>query len=250
MRSQKSFKRPPSDPKLTQNKAKLPSRGSKSIRKKVRKMMKALLLIGLLGTLITLLARVRVHAAAAHLVKPQEEVQNAGTALVLGAYVYPDGQPCPLLQDRLDTALDLYRQGHVKKFLLSGDHGSADYDEVNSMKNYLISKGVSPEVLYLDHAGFDTYDSLYRAKHIFEADRVVVVTQLFHLRRALFIGRSLGLEVEGVAADRRRPEELLYLQLRELGANLKAVWEVGRKRQALCMGSPISLNGPASVTHN
>ena len=84
MRSQKSFKRPPSDPKLTQNKAKLPSRGSKSIRKKVRKMMKALLLIGLLGTLITLLARVRVHAAAAHLVKPQEEVQNAGTALVLG----------------------------------------------------------------------------------------------------------------------------------------------------------------------
>ena len=213
-------------------------------------MLKVLLLIGLVGTMLTLLARVRVHAVAGNLVKPQKEVHNAGTALVLGAYVYPDGEPCPLLQDRLETALELYQEGRVDRFLLSGDHGSTTYDEVNSMKNYLLAKGVSPDVLYLDHAGFDTYDSLYRAKHIFEAERVVVVTQLFHLRRALYIGRSLGLEVEGVAADRRHPEEWLYLQLRELGANLKAVWEVGRKRQALCMGSTISLNGPAGVTHN
>lgn len=204
---------------------------------KTRRMLKVMVLIGLLGGLLTLAVRARVHGVGSPLVRPQNRVEGVSTALVLGAYVYPDGQPCPLLQDRLDTALELYQQGRVQKLLLSGDHGSEEYDEVNAMRSYLENRGVPSESLVLDHAGFDTYDSLYRAKHIFQAREVVVVTQLFHLRRALYIGSSLGLRVQGVAADRRRPEELLFLQVRELLANLKAVWEVTRKRKALCMGN-------------
>ena len=220
------------------------------MRKKIKKMLPAMIVLGLFGILMILAARARVHTTAQPLTVAPGELEEQPVVLVLGAYVYPDGYPCPLLQDRLETALQLYREGKVKKFLLSGDHGRAEYDEVNAMRRYLEERQVPNQDLYLDHAGFDTYDSLYRAKYIFEAKRLVVVTQAFHLRRALYIGHSLGLDIRGVVADRRHPAELRYLQLRELVANLKAVWEVTRKHPALCLGDPIPLNGPAEATHD
>lgn len=193
----------------------------------------------------------RVKAVASPVKRTAEHVDPAQVALVLGAYVHPTGTPCPVLQDRLEQALELYRAGKVEKFLLSGDHGRSDYDEVNAMRVYLEKRGVPKELLYLDHAGFDTYDSLYRAKHIFQAESVVIVTQEFHLNRALYIGRSLGLKVQGVASDRRAIAEIRSLQAREYLANLKAVWEVHRKVASTITGPTIALCSTAAEhTHD
>lgn len=177
-------------------------------------------------------------------------VRPATAALVLGAYVYPDGTPSHALEDRLLTGLELYRQGLVEKLLLSGDHGRVDYDEVNAMRAFCEARGVPKHDLFLDHAGFDTYDSLYRARDIFGVERLVVVTQRFHLPRALYIARALGLQAEGVEADRRPYQDLAYLEIRELGARLKAFKDVQLRRNPVHLGPPISILGDGRASHD
>jgi len=169
-------------------------------------------------------------------------------AIVLGARVYDDKSLSPMLADRVETAIDLYRDGKVKKLLLTGDHGRAAYDEVNAMKAYAIAAGVPETDIFTDHAGFSTYESIYRARDVFKVRRAVLVTQLFHLRRALFIARSLGLEAEGLVADRRSYVGATSSVLREYLANLKAFWEVttGAKPTWLGPAIPITGDGRAS----
>src|SRR5690242_3424340 len=104
-------------------------------------------------------------------------VKNLDCALVLGAGVKDDGTPSDVLRDRLDVALDLYRHGRVERILVSGDHRRPEYDEPNAMRRYLEANGVPREVIFMDHAGFDTYSSVWRAKNVFGADRIIVVTQ-------------------------------------------------------------------------
>lgn len=184
----------------------------------------------------------RIKGIASSVKRTSEQVEPAQVALVLGAFVHPDGTPCPVLQDRLEQGLELYRAGKVEKLLLSGDHGRPEYDEVNAMRVYLEKRGVPKKHLYLDHAGFDTYDSLYRAKHVFQVESVIVVTQEFHLNRALYIGHALGLNIQGVASDRRAIAEIRTLRAREFLANLKALWEVHS-------GAPPTKAGPATPLH-
>ena len=117
---------------------------------------------------------------------------NFDCIIVLGAFVYEDGTLCPMLADRMDTAITLYKNGTAPKLLLTGDHGGEDYDEVDAMKNYALEKGVPKEDIFLDHAGFSTYDSILRAKEVFGAKNAVVVTQKFHLDRALYIAKKNG----------------------------------------------------------
>ena len=107
-------------------------------------------------------------------VREQAQVQSAEAILVLGAYVYPDGSPCPILEDRLKVGLELYRSGKAPKILVSGDHGQLRYDEVNAMRRYLEQRGVPSNDIFLDHAGFDTYNSLVRARDVFGAKRLLV----------------------------------------------------------------------------
>lgn len=121
--------------------------------------------------------------------------------LVLGASVWRNGQPSPMLEDRLRAAVELYRAGKAGKILVSGDHRHADYDEVKVMARYLQKAGVPAVDIFLDHAGFRTLDSMYRAKTVFGLDSVLVVSNPFHVPRAVFLGRCAGLEVDGVAAD-------------------------------------------------
>lgn len=192
----------------------------------------------------------RIDTVASSLRRTPQDVAPAQVALVLGAYVDPNGTPCAVLQDRLDQAYDLYRAEKVEKFLLSGDHGRPDYDEVNAMRIYLQKRGVPKEDLYLDHAGFDTYDSLYRAKHIFQVESVIVVTQSFHLNRALYIGNSLKLDIQGVASDRRQISKIRSLKTREYLANVKAIWEVFRKSPSKFAGPVIALGSGAHHTHD
>ncbi len=121
--------------------------------------------------------------------------------MVLGASVTADGTPSSILRDRLDTAVDLYNKGVSSKLLLSGDNGQMVYNEVQGMKNYVLEAGVAEEDIFMDHAGFSTYESVYRAKHIFGVDSMVVVTQTYHLYRALYGCNRLGIEAAGAAAD-------------------------------------------------
>jgi vancomycin permeability regulator SanA len=149
-------------------------------------------------------------------------------ALVLGAEVYADGVPSTFLRARLDLALELYRRGLVERILLSGDGRSRFYDETGGMRAYLLERGVDESVLIVDPAGLDTYDSCLRARDVYGIDRLVVVSQSYHLPRALAICRALGLDAWGVGDDSARSSTRTWANgtRRELGANLKLVWDL------------------------
>jgi SanA protein len=171
------------------------------------------------------------------------EIPAAYTVLVPGSLVKSDGTLSPIVQDRVDKALELYRLKKAKRFLLSGDHGRELYDEVNSMKNYLLKKGVPEEDIFLDHAGFDTYNSMKRAGQIFQADSLIVCTQRFHLPRALFIARRSGLHANGFVADMRMYPAVKRYSIREYPANVKAFLELLINREPKFGGEEIPITG-------
>lgn len=178
-----------------------------------------------------------------------DQLVSADCVIVPGALVIED-QPSPMLRDRLDTALKIYQSGVTNRILVSGDHGTPEYDEVNAMRQYLLDQGVPAEHIFMDHAGFDTYDTLYRAKEVFLVQKAIVVTQDFHLRRALFICEYLGLEVQGVSSDLRFYQRSIFDYLREYGARVKAFLECALlKPKPTYLGEviPISGNGLDTV---
>ena len=169
---------------------------------------------------------------------PQKQV-----ALVLGARVKANGTLSDILKDRVLTALDLYRAKKVSKILLSGDHGTKEYDEVNAMKDFLLKEKVRPEDLFLDHAGFDTYDSVYRARDIFQVESMIVVTQEFHLVRAVYIARGLGIDAIGMTADRQQYLGIVRYQIREIPARIKAFFDVVFGSKPKFLGDTIPITG-------
>jgi SanA protein len=169
-------------------------------------------------------------------------------ALVLGAGVRDDGTPSEVLRDRLYEAIALYRSGRVKKILVTGDHHTGEYDEPNAMRAFLEARGIPAEDVFMDHAGLDTYSSIWRARHVFGVSRMVVVTQRFHLPRALWCARAVGMQVEGHPADRRRYRSAVWLGVREIGARTKAFVDVGLSRTPRYTGVAIDLAGDGRVT--
>jgi vancomycin permeability regulator SanA len=169
-------------------------------------------------------------------------VPSSTAVLVLGAKVNPPNVPGLALQDRLDTALELYNNDKVSLFLVSGDHGTKDYDEVNTMKQYLLDHDIPKEKIFLDHAGFDTYDSFYRARDIFQVTSTIVVTQGYHLPRSIFIGNKLGITTYGVNAERMW---FPIFSVREVLARLKAIYNVTFHSKPRFLGSVIPITGEA-----
>lgn len=151
----------------------------------------------------------------------EEEPYDA--VIVLGAKVYSDNSVSAILRDRLLTGYEVYKRGYASKIIVSGDHGQDSYDEVVAMKAFLMDLGVPREDIFMDHAGFDTYDSMYRARDIFQVERAVVVTQEFHLSRSVYLGNQLGMEVVGVSSDLDTYSGMRYNELRESLARVKAV---------------------------
>jgi SanA protein len=170
-----------------------------------------------------------------------DEVPPERVAVVFGARVYPSGRLSAMLADRVETAVQLYQAGKVEKLLLSGDNRFVDYNEPGAMRDYALSRGVLAEDIQLDYAGRRTYDTCYRAGAIFQLESAVLVTQSFHLPRALFICRNLGLDVVGVSADLRsyHPRSVGWSTLREIPAVLVALFDVIRQRPAEVLGEPI-----------
>jgi SanA protein len=179
-----------------------------------------------------------------------ENIPTCYTALVLGAHVSNSGVPSDVLKDRLNAALELYNQNKISRFLVSGDHGTVEYDEANSMKNYLIERGIDSADVFMDHAGFDTYNSIVRASMIFKIKDVIIVTQDFHLRRALYIARKKGLDAYGYKADMRKYKSIKYLQFREKIANIKAFFEVLFNRKPHFGGDSIPITGDSRLSYD
>jgi len=171
------------------------------------------------------------------------ELPDSNTVIVLGASVHSDGKLSPILQDRVDTALKIFRSGKAKQFLLSGDNRQNDYDEVSAMKNYLLERDVPETLIFTDPAGIDTYDSMYRSNSIFQVTKAIIVTQKFHLPRALFISNGLGLDYIGFPAAQKHYQTQNSLIRREKLANIKAVWEI------LIGHTPKNIKEEKQITH-
>ncbi|HCC83840.1 TPA: hypothetical protein DEP96_03240 [Candidatus Uhrbacteria bacterium] len=177
-----------------------------------------------------------------------DTVPVAQVIIVPGASVLPSGQPSDVLKDRLLMADELYAAGKAPKIIVSGDHGSPDYDEVNAMRRYLLTLGVAPQDIFLDHAGFDTYDTMYRARNIFGVTSAIVSSQTFHLPRALYIGQALGLDAYGVAAERQPYGKDEQFALRERFAVVKAYVDVLLGALPEYEGATVDITGDGQVT--
>ncbi len=172
---------------------------------------------------------------------------NPDCILVLGAAVRGD-TPSKMLQDRLDVAIALYNERVAEKLLLSGDNGQINYNEVVVMQKYVLEAGVPAEDIFLDYAGFSTYESMYRARDVFLVESAVVVTQKYHLYRALQIGRALGLTVRGVASNQEEYAGQDYRDLREVAARIKDVFQSILQPKPTFLGPEIPIDGNGEVT--
>ena len=177
------------------------------------------------------------------------ELGNIDCIIVLGAGIWGD-RPSPMLEDRLLEAIKLYNCKVSPKIIMSGDHGRKEYDEVNIMKNFAIEKGVPSEDIFMDHAGFSTYESLYRAKEVFKSKKVVIVTQKYHLYRALYIANQLGIEAYGVNSDPRRYVGEVYREFREILARNKDFFSCIFKPKPKYLGEAIPVSGSGDLTND
>ena len=178
-----------------------------------------------------------------------KDLTDVDCILVLGAGVYGN-KPRPMLEDRILTGIELYNNGVAKKIIMSGDHGQEDYDEVNVMKNYAIDEGINSSDIFMDHAGFSTYDSIYRLKEIFEVDKVVIVTQEYHLYRALYIAKELEIEAYGVSANLRDYPGQFKREVREILARDKDLVKVIFKPSSTYVGETIPVTGDGNITND
>lgn len=191
-------------------------------------------------------------SAADKILSAQEAAQltDVDCILILGCGVYEDGVPSPMLEDRLLQGCELYELGAAPKIIMSGDHGEEDYDEVGVMKNFAIERGIPSEDIFMDHAGFSTYESAYRAKKIFEADKIIIVTQKYHLYRAIYTANALGIEAYGVGSDPREYAGQAYRDIREILARNKDFFTAIFKPEPTFLGEAIPVNGNGDVTNS
>ena len=181
--------------------------------------------------------------------KEAENLSDVDCILILGAGVWGD-KPSPMLEDRLLEGINLYNNNVSEKIIMSGDHGKEDYDEVNIMKEYAIQKGIPSENIFMDHAGFSTYESIYRAKEIFGAKKMVIVTQKYHLYRALYIANKLGVEACGVNSDPRKYVGETSREIREILARDKDFVKCIFKPKPTYLGESIPVSGNGDITND
>ncbi len=174
-------------------------------------------------------------------IKSQSDLPHAQTVIVLGAGLLSNGKPSGVLKDRLEIAIALYNGGKVEKILVTGDNSRLSYNEVNPSRDYLLIRGIPDKDIFLDHAGFDTYSSMYRAQEVFLVDTAIIVTQSFHLPRAVFTARRLGITAYGTPADQHAYR--IKNNLRELLADVKAVYDVVYGRIPKYLGKDIPITG-------
>ncbi len=181
------------------------------------------------------------------------DMDNAGEGydcvLVLGCGVWGD-RPSHMLEDRLLVGIELCKKGASEKLLMSGDHGRDEYDEVNVMKTFATDRGLASEDVFMDHAGFSTYESMYRARDIFKVKKVLIVTQEYHLYRAIFVARKLGLDAYGVTSDLRDYGGQVFRDIREILARNKDLVYTIVQPEPTYLGDAIPVQGNGDATND
>ena len=222
-------------------------------REKLKTICMILLCLALVGVIALCSINGYVKSVAKERIVTVEKTANLediDCIIVLGCQVRDDGTLSHMLRDRLMRGLEVYHAGAAPKLLMSGDHGRKEYDEVNAMKQYAIENGVPSEHVFMDHAGFSTYETVYRAKEIFEADKVIIITQEYHLYRALYIADKLGLEAYGVSADLNKYAGQSMRDFREVLARCKDWAMCIFKPEPTYLGDSIPVSGNGDATND
>lgn len=235
--------------KLLETKNKKTDSKKSAVSKKIISVLIWLIIVSLvivlgLNTYVCLSAKSNMYA-------PDEfKNKTADCIMVLGCGVRGT-EPSPMLKDRLDTAIDLYKKGVAKKLLMSGDHGGEYYNEVGAMKIYAIKSGVPSEDVFMDHAGFSTYESLYRAKELFGCNKLIAVTQRYHLYRTVYLGESMGIDISGVSTNDYNYGGVFYRELREILARDKDFFTAMIKPKPIApIGAKIDISGNGDSTND
>ena len=221
-------------------------------KKHLKRLLVLLFSLGLAGVLAVLGINLWVTGTVKDRILTQEQAAtlDADCIIVFGCQVRNDGTPSHMLEDRLKRGVALYEAGAAPKLLMSGDHGTKGYDEVNTMKGYAIEASIPTEDIFMDHAGFSTYETVYRAKEIFGAEKIILVTQEYHLYRAMYIAEAMGLEVYGVAADYRSYSGQFSRDIREVLARVKDFGMTIFWPEPTYLGEAIPISGNGELTHD
>ena len=226
-------------------------------------MLLAIIVIAMIASLACILINSRVVRTTedkiAYTVRGEVEIRSfavdnlknfdADCIMVLGCGIEDEETPSPMLKDRLDVGIELYKQGAAPKILLTGDNGTEQHNEIHVMLKYTKEAGVPEKDIFCDHAGFSTYESMYRAGSIFNAERVIVVTQTYHQYRALYIGDKLGLEVMGVASDQQTYFGQSFRESREILARIKDFFKSILRSKPTYGGEVIPISGSGISSH-
>ncbi len=210
-----------------------------------------MIIFSLIGIIILVTAIINLNIVLStkkQINKKLNKDENYDAIIILGAGVWGDS-PSPMLRDRLEEGIKLYKDGVSSKILMSGDHGKESYDEVNIMKEYAIESGIPSEDVFMDHAGFSTYESIYRAKKIFKIKKAVIVTQKYHLYRSLYISNKLGLTAYGKDTNRTYSGQM-YRDIREFLARDKAFINCIFKPKPTYLGKEIPITGNGNQTND
>ena len=218
-----------------------------------KKLVIGILALGILGVFLLLSINQYIKQSVKKdilTMNQAKDLKDVDCILVLGAGVREDGTPSLMLNERLELGIALYQSGASQKLLMSGDHGRKDYDEVNTMKGYALSQGITSEDVFMDHAGFSTYESIYRAKEIFQAKKIIIVSQEYHLYRALYIADKFGIEAYGVAAKGEEYQGQTYREFREILARNTDFLSVIFRPKPTYLGEAIPVSGNGDVTND
>ena len=225
----------------------------KTKKKTLRGLLSIFLCLCILGiTALTVINSIVKLSTGDQIISSEEaaKLEDIDCILVLGCFVKDDGRPSDMLFDRLTRGVELYDMGAAPKLLMSGDHGREEYDEVAAMKQFAIDEGIPSEDVFMDHAGFSTYESIYRAKEIFQADKILIVTQEYHLYRALYIANQLGVEAYGVSSDYHTYVGQFMRDFREMLARVKDCATCIFKLEPTYLGEAIPIFGDGNITND
>lgn len=219
--------------------------------KKLLRILLVLAVLGVCGLIFLLSVNAYVKGSVKdRILSPEEaaQLEDVDCILILGCGVEDDGRPSDMLRDRLTRGLELYGAGAAPKLLMSGDHGRTYYNEVGVMKSYAVENGVPSSAVFMDHAGFSTYDTMYRAKEIFAVKKVVIVTQGYHLYRSLYLAQKFGMDAYGVASDYHTYRSQWKKDAREVLARCKDWAKVMGKPKPTYLGEKIPIGSSGTLT--
>jgi SanA protein len=214
----------------------------------LKKYFKIILYLFIIGLAAIISVNVYVKSTTKkHISYSLKKFPKNDVGIIFGAGINGN-QPSKYLKDRLDAGILLYKSNRINKILLSGDNGREEYDELTVMKNYCYEHGVDTTKIFIDYAGFDTYSTMYRAKHIFKIKKATLISQEYHLNRAVYIGQKLGIKSVGYSANKGEYRGYKYVTFREYGSIFKSFFDVLRSREPRFSGNPININGPSNYS--